>query len=253
MKKIRIIAIISALVTAIAVYVYLSGLNKPVEIPKYPVVVATVPIREGTEIKSDMVAVKMLPAEAIVDRAATGIDEVVGRISGTNVEAGEQLLVARFFKAGETGSGLAVAIEKGKRAFTVAVDAVTGVAGLIQPRDTVDVLLIIGIATEVRKPDEANPGSEQTTTVTTVYSNILLQGIKVLATGQTIVPGGDAAEPKTVDTITLSVTPEQAVRLNLAASEGKIRLVLRSPIDTGTSSAADEVEVTDLVQAESRH
>lgn len=246
MKKIRIIAVISALVTAIAVYVYLSGLNKPVVIPKSPVVVAAVKIPEGTEIKSDMLVVKMLPPEAITDRAATSMDEVVGRISSANVEVGEQLLVSRFFKSGETGSGLAAALEKGKRAFTVAVDPVTGVAGLIKPRDSVDVLLIIGITQDVEKPDPLNPEKMITTPVTTMYSTILLQNINVLATGQTIVPDSNTAEKQTVDTITLSVTPEQAVRLNLAASEGKIRLTLRSPIDTDEATVGDTV-VVDLV------
>ncbi len=246
MKKIRIIAVISALVTAIAVYVYLSGLNKPIVIPKSPVVVAAVRIAEGTEIKSDMLVVKMLPPEAITDRAAISMDEVVGRVSSTNVEVGEQLLVSRFFKSGETGSGLAAALEKGKRAFTVAVDPVSGVAGLIQPRDSVDVMLVIGITQDVQKPDPLNPENMITASVTTVYSTMLLQNIKVLATGQTIVPGSDSAEKKTVDTITLSVTPEQAVRLNLAASEGKIRLTLRSPIDTDESTVGDSV-VVDLV------
>jgi pilus assembly protein CpaB len=247
LKKIRIIAIISAVITAVAVYIYLSGLNKPVEIQKFPAVVATVQIKEGTEIKPEMVSVKMLPADAIVDRAAASVDEVVGRISSTNVEAGEQLLVARFYKSGETSSGLAIAVEKGKRAFTVAVDSVTGVAGLIRPRDTVDVLLVIGLKGKVQKEDDTNPEDGQTSDITIVYSKILLQNIKVLATGQTIVPGSDVNEPKTVDTVTLSVTPEQAVELNLAASEGKIRLVLRSPIDTDTTDT-DDVIVDDIVK-----
>lgn len=242
MKKIRIIAIISALVTAAAVYVYLQSLKKPPEVQLYPVVVASVPIAEGQEIQESMVAVRMLPAEAIADRAATNTADVVGRISSASAEKGEQLLVSRFYKAGEASKtgGLAEALEKGRRAFTVAVDAVGGVAGLIMPRDSVDVLIIVGITSE--SPDQSG------TALTTTYSKLLLQNIRVLATGQTIIPGSDTADPKTYDTVTLSVTPDEAVRLNLAASEGKVRLVLRSPIDTD-EPAVQQVEVKDLVDS----
>jgi pilus assembly protein CpaB len=235
LKKIRIIAIISAIITALAVYIYLAGMKKPVEVKKFPVVVASMQILEGQEIKEDMVTVKMLPAEAIVDKAATSLGDIVGRISSATVEPGEQLLVSRFFKSGETSSGLAIAIEKGKRAITVAVDPVSGVAGLINPRDNVDILLVIGVTEATASPDGSAPK-------TTVISKLLLQNIKVLATGKTIVPGGEASDAKTVDTITLSVTPEQALKLNFATSEGKIRLVLRSPID----SDEPDVSVVDI-------
>lgn len=240
MKKIRIIAIISAIITALAVYIYLAGMKKPVEIKKLPVVVATVEILEGQEIKDGMVAVKMLPEEAIVDRAATSVDEVIGRISSATIEPGEQLLASRFFKSGDTNNGLAIAIEKGKRAITVAVDAVSGVAGLIKPRDNVDVLLIIGVISATASPDGSVPAT------TTTYSRILLQNIMVLAAGQTITADSSTSDAKTVDTITLSVTPEEAVRLNLAASEGKIRLVLRSPIDSDEPDIGP-IDVTDLL------
>jgi pilus assembly protein CpaB len=239
LKRIRIIAVISAIITALAVYVYLSGIKKPVVIQRVPVVVATVEIREGQEIKQEMVAVKMLPAEAIVSNAATSTDDVLGRISSGTVEPGEQLLVSRFFKAGDADNTLAYALEKGKRAFTVAVDAVSGVAGLIKPRDTVDILLIVTMPVGTAPPQ----GDQQ---ATSTYSEVLLQSIKVLATGQTLQPS-DAKADKSVDTVTLSLTPEQAVKLNLAVSQGRITLVLRSPIDTGTADV-QQIDINGLAQ-----
>jgi pilus assembly protein CpaB len=228
----------SSVITALAVYIYLSGIHKPVVIQRIPVVVASVQIKEGQEIKLEMVSVKMMPAEAVVNNAATKLDDVVGRISSTTVEQGEQMLVSRFFKAGDSDNTLAYALEKGKRAFTIAVNPVSGIAGLIKPRDTVDVLMIVGVIDDKLTPQDAQP-------ITTTYSRILLQNIMVLATGQVILPS-EAKADNTVETITLSVTPEQAVQLNLAVAEGKISLALRSPIDTATPDIKD-MDVQDIV------
>jgi pilus assembly protein CpaB len=225
LKRIRIIAAISAVVTALAVYFYLASMQKPADIVRGPVVVASVKIAAGQEIKPEMVEVKSLPVEAINAAAARSADEVIGRVSSADTEPGEQLLVSRFFKTGEADNTLAYALERGKRAFTVPVDSVTGVAGLIKPRDRVDVLLIIGVAQASLTPQDVP--------LMTTYSELMLQNIMVLATGQ-VMQADSTDESTTVETITLSVTPEQAVRLNLAVSDGKIRLILRSPIDTDT-------------------
>jgi pilus assembly protein CpaB len=221
-KRIRIIAVIAAVVTAIAVYVYLDSLKKPVEIARSQVMVALLEIKEGQKITEDMVIEKTIPTEAVVPGAFASRGDVVGMISSAKVEPGEQMLTTKCFKAGDANSALAFALDPGMRAFTIPVDAVTGVAGLIQPMDTVDILLIIGLAQGSLTPQDAQ--------VMVVNSEILLQGIKVLAVDRNMQAGNTAADNP--GTITLAVTPEQAVQLNLATSEGKIRLLLRSPQDT---------------------
>jgi pilus assembly protein CpaB len=60
-----------------------------------------------------------------------------------------------------------------------------------------------------------------------------LQNIKVLANGQNIDKPKDEREANSVKAVTLQVTPEQAEKLALASSEGKLQLVMRNQIDQG--------------------
>ena len=64
-------------------------------------------------------------------------------------------------------------------------------------------------------------------------SKIVLQNIKVLANGQNIDKPENQREANSVKAVTLLVTPEQAEKLALAASEGKLQLVMRNSIDQG--------------------
>jgi Flp pilus assembly protein CpaB len=64
-------------------------------------------------------------------------------------------------------------------------------------------------------------------------SKIVLQNIKVLANGQNIDQPENQREANSVKAVTLLVTPDQAEKLALAASEGKLQLVMRNQIDQG--------------------
>jgi len=64
-------------------------------------------------------------------------------------------------------------------------------------------------------------------------SKIVLQNIKVLANGQNIDKPESEREANSVKAVTLLVTPEEAEKLALASSEGKLQLVMRNSIDQG--------------------
>ena len=64
-------------------------------------------------------------------------------------------------------------------------------------------------------------------------SKIVLQNIKVLANGQNIDQPENQRDANSVKAVTLLVLPEQAEKLALAASEGKLQLVMRNSIDQG--------------------
>lgn len=263
MKRIRIIAIIAALITTVALYFYLADMKKPETIERTPVVVAAAPIVEGQTITDDMVAVKMIPMEAFVNGAATSKVAVVGSISSTDVAPGQQIISSDVFKAGETKSGLAYTVERGKRAITIPVDQVSGVAGFLKPEDSVDVLAIIDV-NNVLSPEQFNDllkkkqnaqeepeetaASGQSQPLRMVYSMILLQDIKVLATGQVMKRDDNSEDPVIVETVTLSVTPEQALRLNLVLSEGNVRLIMRSPGDNSLPDL-EGVTVANLIDS----
>jgi len=127
--------------------------------------------------------------------------------------------------------GVAATIEPGMRAVSVGFTDSTGASGLIQPRSRVDVLYTRG----------GNVGDALTTTI--------LEDVVVLSIGRNteVQPFGAVAgkqQPvRTANqTATLMVTPEEARKLELAKSQGKISLALRNPLDR--SRAADAAAAT---------
>src|SRR4030095_13457305 len=62
---------------------------------------------------------------------------------------------------------------------------------------------------------------------------IVLQHMKVLASGQNIDKPENEREAQSVKSVTLQVTPEQSEKLALAANEGKLSLIMRNQIDQG--------------------
>jgi len=88
---------------------------------------------------------------------------------------------------------------------------VIGVSGFVHPGNRVDVLVSLQ-----RSGREENP-----------ITKIVLQNIPVLATGTEIEQKGKNEKPVQVDVITLELTPDEAEKLALATTEGKIQLALR--------------------------
>jgi pilus assembly protein CpaB len=103
--------------------------------------------------------------------------------------------------------------------MTVKVDDVVGISGFVMPGTLVDVVVVIDPAEKAGMQDP--------------ISKIVLQNIKVLANGQNIDKPADQREANSVKAVTLLVTPEQAEKLALASSEGKLQLVMRNSIDQG--------------------
>jgi pilus assembly protein CpaB len=100
------------------------------------------------------------------------------------------------------------------RAVSVKVDEVIGVAGFVLPGTRVDVLVTL------------NPSAEPELAAT----RVILQNVRTLAAGQTIQRDQDGT-PQTVTVITLLVTPDQAQKLTLASTKGRIQLALRNTLD----------------------
>jgi pilus assembly protein CpaB len=59
----------------------------------------------------------------------------------------------------------------------------------------------------------------------------ILERVRVLAAGQKV-QQDEEGTPQTVTVVTLLVTPEDATRLTMASTEGRIQLALRNTIDT---------------------
>ena len=181
-------------------------------------VVAKVAIPLGEKIAPDQLMVAPIPNGSAPEGAFRKIDEVAGRVAITPIGVREPVTSIKLAPEG-TGCGLSAVIPEVDRAMTVKVDDVVGVSGFVMPGSYVDVVaVIVPIATQ----GAPSPGP---------ISKIVLQHIKVLASGAKIDSPENQREPNNTKAVTLQVTPEQAEKLSLAANEGKLTLVMRSYTD----------------------
>jgi pilus assembly protein CpaB len=210
-------ALIFGVLAAVSVSKYLSSaqaytknLNK--------VAVAKVAIPLGSKIIPEQIMVVQFPKESTPDGAFDTPEKLAGRVAVMNIAAREPITESRLAPEG-TAAGLSAVIPEGYRAMTVKVDDAAGISGFIQPGTLVDVVVVID-------PREGSGMQDP-------ISKIVLQNIKVLANGQNIDKPKDEREANSVKAVTLQVTPEQAEKLALSATEGKLQLVMRNQIDQG--------------------
>jgi pilus assembly protein CpaB len=138
-------------------------------------------------------------------------------VAVVNIAPREPITDSRLAPEGTAG-GLSAVIPEGFRAMTVKVDDVVGISGFIMPGTLVDVVVVM------------DPGDKSTQDP---ISKIVLQNIKVLANGQNIDKPENQRDANSVKAVSLLVSPDQAEKLALASSEGKLQLVMRNSIDQG--------------------
>jgi pilus assembly protein CpaB len=200
---------------ALGTYRYMQNVPvKTVSMPTHPVVVAAVDLELGAQLKADDLHVVEWPASSVPNGAFSTPDEVVGRGLVMPVIQNEPILPMKL--AGkDAGSGLPVVIPEGKRAVSVRVNDVIGVAGYVLPGTHVDVLAT------------ATPTNSEVDTTT----KVVLTNVQVLAAGTKMEQDTEQGKPMAVNVVTLLVSPDEAERLTLGATQGKIQLALRNPLD----------------------
>jgi len=189
------------------------------------VVVAKVDIPVGSRIIPEQLTIAQFPANVTPEGAISTIDDkLIGRVVISAISPRDPITEAKLAPVGAAG-GLSSMIPEGYRAMTVAVNEVVGVSGFIMPGTLVDIVVVI-------TPPKGS-GNEE------MISKIVLQNIKVLASGQNIdKPKNDREAERAVRAVTLQVTPEQAEKLALASSEGKLQLVMRNSVDQADEQTA---------------
>lgn len=186
------------------------------------VLTAKTDLVQGKAIEERDLKEEAIPKEYLQPRAATSMERVVGKITLAPISKGEQILLSKLALPGEAGS-LATKTPPGKRAITVPVDNIAGLGGLLKPGDYVDVLG--KIPTPVTGPD----GKQQMQ----LTSMPLFQNVLVLAVGSDVGGGStQAKERQGASTVTLALIPQEAGLIAFVQEQGKIQLVLRSPMDT---------------------
>jgi pilus assembly protein CpaB len=190
---------------------------QPVTLSTQPVVVASTDLALGAQIGADQVRVIRFPKGEIPEGSFSNTADVVGVGVISPIVRNEPVLAGKLAPR-EGGVGLPPAIPTGMRAVSVRVNEVIGVAGYVLPGTHVDV-----IAT-------ASP-TQQVQDMTT---KVVLTNVPVLTAGTRLEQDQKDGKPVQVSVVTLLVSPEQAERLTLASTEGKVQLALRNPLDTGT-------------------
>lgn len=207
MKRIQILAVIAALLTVVMAYFFLGHLKKQAEVPKISVVESSVDIKAGTEITAEMVVMAELPQDAVTPNSVTEISAAVGKIANSDIYTGQQIISPQLAEPGVSTNELSYIIEQGRKAATISVDAVSSVAGLVEPGNKVDVIVVY---------DE------------TAESAVVLENISVLSVGKRMKSGSSASPEDVYETITLSLTANETLKLRQAEAKGEISLALRS-------------------------
>ena len=188
-----------ALVAALTVYRYLAGLGE-----RFPVVVAAASLPAGKVLAPGDLKVVMLPGDAIHPQALRSLADGLGRVTATDLLAGEQVLQGRVRSREEAGPGCDLAPHL--RAMLIPVPVERWGGGTLQRGSLVDVVFV--------SQDRDQPQ----------LARVLLSGVRVLGVrderGQAW--GGKAAPLG----VLVAVTPGEAERLAFALEHGSLYLVL---------------------------
>lgn len=201
------IALVVAAGATYGVYRVIESTKASNRIATGPVVVANRDIREGERIDRLAVTLAQWPISTVPVGAYGRVDSVAGRVARIPIFRGEPLVPGRLAPEG-TLPGLETKITPGRRAMSIRINDVSGVAGLIQPNSRVDILLITRAA-----------NNQQT-------SKIFMENMRVLAM-QAVTQRSEDGRPIQASVASLEVTPEEAELLGVAQAQGQIQLVLR--------------------------
>lgn len=211
-------------------------LRHPSSTGAHTVVVAGADINLGQRLSPEMLKLAEWPANSVPKNAFSDPAKLQGRVLKSSMLVGEPISEAKLAPVGTLG-GLSAMITEGKRAITVRVNDVVGVAGFALPGNYVDIIV------STQKDADNGPVALHPQSI----SKIVLERILVLAVAQEV--NRDETKPRVVNAVTLEVTPEQAETLDLARSVGTLSLALRNQIDPQSARTAGATKLTLLPEA----
>lgn len=228
-RRIAIMLIVATVAGALAVTLASRWLNLQAQTHTARVAVAATDISLGQRLTPELVQMVDWPSGSTPTGAIHQLESLDGRVLKTSMMRGEPILDAKLAPQGSKG-GLSAVIGEGKRAITVRVNDVIGVAGFALPGNYVDIIVNT-------QRDGSSPSARDKT-----ISKIVLERILVLAVAQEV--SRDETRPKVVNAVTLEVTPDQAEKIDLARSVGTLSLALRNQIDPEPAETAGATKLT---------
>lgn len=222
MKNLKAFALLFlAVLIGLAAAVYAANIASKQTLASNKVVVAAVDIDLGGRITPQMLTTMDWPAGSVPAGAFSDIKALEERVVRVGVMKGEAVVERKLAPPGSKG-GLSAVIAEGKRAMTVRVNDVVGVAGFALPGNYVDVMV-----NAQQDKGTGGRGEENRQISKTVLEHVL-----VLAVAQEA--NRDDTKPRVVSAVTLELSPEDSEKLDLARSVGTLSLVLRNQIDKVT-------------------
>lgn len=231
-------AVLVGLFAIVAVNKYIKTKTTVAPPPTVTVLVASMEIKEGSEIGAEMLSSASIPAEGLSNthivlpaQGASGYEKamadtqakLVGRKAKRLVAAGTPI----FWMDVETEpkTPFTDLIGDDCRAVTMPVNGISSVNGFIQPGSRVDVVLTatedaMGIVTG---------SSNSTRGKKDVVSSVILQNAPVIAVGRDFELGAGKAS---YSSLTLNLPKRAAIMLIQAKSMGQITYLLRNVCDT---------------------
>ena len=206
----------------VAVVIFILALINPLGGDKNSIseedLVAAIFVKEGIEqqtiITDEMIYSKKVHKDSVPASASKSKEEIVGKVSIVSMFKDEIIMTEKIDSVGSDKSGLSFIVEEGQRAITINVEKSQGLAGLLKIGNRVDV--IANLPKKVGQDEE-------------LISTMLLQDKEILALDKTINFGKKEAEETIYETVTLSVTPEEALKLGLAeVTSNGMHLLLRN-------------------------
>lgn len=177
------------------------------------VVVARGNLSAGAELNAENLTLAPMPGEAAPESTYTAVTDLLGRVAAQPFVLGQPINEKMLAPKG-AGTGLQALIPTGFRAVTLEINEFTGIAGLITPGMTVDVVSSF-----------RDDSTRETVTRTVV------QNLKVLAVGPRLSPPQSDEQKEMYKSVTLLASPRDAERVELAAHTGRPRLALRGGRD----------------------
>jgi pilus assembly protein CpaB len=178
------------------------------------VVVAKRDLVRGSPIVTDNFSLRDMPAEYVHASALrpNQFSQYAGQRLAVALKRGEPLLDAHLESVNAVFSAT---LPKGMVALTTEVDEVNSISGMLRPSDHID-LIATAHGTKGGSADVTFP---------------LMSNVEVMATGQVTRKRDGEAQPKMYTTITMALTPEDADRVVVAKTSGRLTAILRNPDD----------------------
>lgn len=183
---------------------------------KVMVAVAAAELDKGTRLQEAHIRMAPYLPESLPGGHFTEAKALSGRIVADKLSVGEPITGARLVEDGAVYGGVSTMVAPGKRAIAVKGNKVLGLSGYIRPGNHVDVLVTLD--DERRSKDKA-------------VTKLVLENIRILATGTELEQDGKDGSTSSVDVYTLEMTPDESERLALADTRGTLHFALRNPAD----------------------